>query len=76
MKGHNQNKGNEEADKLTSEDAKKLMNDEIDLSISDPFNLQGARLAKITQALAYQHIAHSPHHHYYYRPTLIFPYFS
>ena len=63
-KGHNQDEGNKGADKLANEGANKLTNDEIDLFIPGPFNLQGAKLAKITQPLAYRHITNLHDHHY------------
>ncbi|KAG1877872.1 hypothetical protein DFJ58DRAFT_902831 [Suillus subalutaceus] len=54
--GHNGHQGNEQADTLTKEGASKPTPDELDLSIPDKFNLQGANLSAITQALAYKGI--------------------
>ncbi|KAG1753087.1 RnaseH-domain-containing protein [Suillus occidentalis] len=44
VKGHTGNHGNEQADRLANEGANKQEDDEIDLSIADEFNLQGAAL--------------------------------
>ena len=63
-KGHNQNEGNEGADELANDGANKLHDDGIDQTIPDTFLLQGARLAKITQALAYRYIIDSLTHQY------------
>lgn len=49
--------------------ANKPADDEIDQHIPDAFNLQGARLAKITLALAYRLIINK-HDHHYNRSTL------
>ncbi|KAG2342363.1 hypothetical protein BDR05DRAFT_886599, partial [Suillus weaverae] len=56
IKGHNGQNGNEQADKLVKEGANKLTAGELDLNIPDDFNLQGAKLSAITQALAYKGI--------------------
>ena len=56
VKGHNGNKGNEECDKLAKEGAEKERSDHIDLTIPDHFDVQGAKLATLTQAIAYRGI--------------------
>lgn len=56
VKGHSGVLGNEEADKLAREGALKDTFDEPDLEIDPKFNLTGAQLSKLTQALAYEGI--------------------
>lgn len=56
VKAHNGDPGNEESDRLAKEGATKTAHDLLDLSISKEFDLQGAKLASISQALAYQGI--------------------
>jgi RNase H len=56
IKGHNGTQGNEEADKLAKEEAEKPIPDPLDLSIPKEFDLQGAKLATISQATAYKGI--------------------
>ncbi|KAG2740664.1 RnaseH-domain-containing protein, partial [Suillus brevipes Sb2] len=56
VKGHDQSRGNIEADKLAGLGALKDNFDQLDTEIPSKFNLQGARLTQITQALAYQGI--------------------
>jgi hypothetical protein len=56
VKGHNGHHRNEQADLLANEGANKPEEDHIDLSIPDEFNLQGAKLSEITQAIAYKGI--------------------
>ncbi|KAH9047827.1 ribonuclease H-like protein [Lactarius vividus] len=59
VKGHQGNLGNEESDKLAKEGADKDQGDELTLHIPDAFNLQGAKLATLTQAIAYKGIRES-----------------
>ena len=54
VKGHSGIQGNEEADRLATQGAEKEQADHIDLSIPPNFDLQGAKLASITQRTAYQ----------------------
>ena len=56
VKGHSGNLGNEESDALAKEGALKHTPDELSLHIPDDFDLQGAKLKVMTQALAYQGI--------------------
>ena len=46
--------GNEESDRLAKEVAMKEDADDLDLEIPDSFNIQGAKLAALTQAVAYR----------------------
>ncbi|KAG0694780.1 hypothetical protein DFH29DRAFT_985146 [Suillus ampliporus] len=56
VKGHSGNKGNDEADKLAGTGANKDICDQIDTNIPRNFDIQGAKLTRITQATAYQGI--------------------
>jgi len=56
VKGHSGAEGNEESDKLAKEGALDPEPDHIDLAIPVKFDLQGAKLAAITQAIAYKGI--------------------
>ena len=61
VKGHNGELGNEQSDKLAKEGANKAEIDEISLTIPDHFDLQGAKLTEITQAIAYKGIYERDH---------------
>ena len=56
VKGHQGVLGNEESDKLAKEGANKLTMDPLSLHIPAEFDLQGAKLATLTQAIAYRGI--------------------
>ena len=56
IKGHDGNEGNEEADKLAALGAKKTEVQESNEEIPDNFNLTGAKLQAMTQALLYKGI--------------------
>jgi ribonuclease HI len=56
IKGHNGNQGNEESDTLAKRGAEKEIPDNIDLTIPMEFDIQGAKMSTITQAIAYQGI--------------------
>ena len=56
VKGHSGNLGNEMSDQLAKQGANKSTPDIINLDIPPHFDQQGAKLAKITQALAYKGI--------------------
>ncbi|KAI0085283.1 ribonuclease H-like domain-containing protein [Irpex rosettiformis] len=55
-KGHAGEKGNEGANKLAGKGAEKQLNEDDNLEILDRWNLTKAKLATITQALAYKGI--------------------
>jgi ribonuclease HI len=59
VKGHNGNQGNEGSDALAKEGAQKAIPDILDLSIPKEFDVQGAKLCTITQAIAYKGIIES-----------------
>ena len=56
VKGHSGDQGNEGSNELAKKGATKEDPDEVDLSIPVDFNLQGAKLAAITQKRAYRGI--------------------
>jgi hypothetical protein len=56
VKGHEGNLGNEESDRLAKEGASKPETDELNLEIPIEFDIQGAKLKTLTQALAYKGI--------------------
>ena len=56
VKGHSGNLGNDESDQLAKEGAQKDAPDNIDLQTPAEFNVQGAKLSAMTQALAYKGI--------------------
>ena len=56
VKGHDGVEGNEQCDRLAKEGAAKPTPDTLDLNIPNTFNVQGAKLATLTQAKAYRGI--------------------
>ena len=56
VKGHSGDEGNEGSDQLAKEGAEKANPDELNLKIPKEFNLQGAKLATLSQAIAYKGI--------------------
>ena len=56
VKGHDGDVGNEQSDRLAKLGASKSEPDEISLNVPEHFDLQGAKLSRITQAIAYQGI--------------------
>jgi ribonuclease HI len=56
VKGHEGTIGNEESDHLAKEGARKEELDILELDVPKEFDLQGAKLATLTQATAYQGI--------------------
>ena len=56
VKGHSGETGNEQSDHLAKLGANREDVDEISLNVPDHFDLQGAKLAGITQTIAYQGI--------------------
>lgn len=56
VKGHNGNLGNEESDKLAKQGAEKDEPDHLPLDVPPDYNLQGAKLANMMQALAHKGI--------------------
>ena len=56
IKGYSGDEGNENADKKAEEGANKEKEDTIDLRIPKEYELEGAKLNKLTQKLAYMHI--------------------
>jgi ribonuclease HI len=61
VKGHSGDTGNEEADKLAGEAAKRPEKDNMNLEIPLEFRITGARLDSMTQALAYRAIKARKH---------------
>ena len=55
-RGHAGNHGNKAADRLAKEGANKLLPNNMSLDIPKEFDLQGAKLATLTQAVAYRGI--------------------
>jgi hypothetical protein len=56
VKGHNSDLGNEESNKMAKEGADKDEPDNLPLDIPPEYDLQGAKLATMTQALAHKGI--------------------
>ena len=56
IKGHNNILGNEESDRLAKDSANQDVPTQIDLRIPIEFDLQGAKLATISQSIAYKGI--------------------
>ena len=56
VKGHSGDEGNEGSDQLAKEGAEKANPDELNLKIPKEFNLQGAKLATLSQAIVYKGI--------------------
>jgi ribonuclease HI len=62
VKGHNNERGNEEADSLAKEGANLQHNPDPDLTISNNFKLSGAKLSTMSQAMLYKGIIlNKPH---------------
>ena len=56
VKRHSSDEGNEGSDQLAKEGAEKANPDELNLEIPKEFDLQGAKLATLSQAIAYKGI--------------------
>ena len=56
VKGHDGVEGNKQCDQLAKEGAANLTPADLDLNIPDNFNVQGAKISSLTQALAYKGI--------------------
>ncbi|ETW82840.1 ribonuclease H [Heterobasidion irregulare TC 32-1] len=61
IKGHSGDMGNKRADALARKGATKQNYNEIDLTVPPEFDLQGAKLATITQTMAYQGVLKEKH---------------
>ena len=61
VEGHNEELENEQSNKLVKEGVNKNEVDVIPLNISNHFNLQGAKLPELTQAIAYRGIYEREH---------------
>jgi ribonuclease HI len=59
VKGHDGDKGNEGSNRLAKEGAQKNEEDHVNLSIPIEFDVQGAKLVTLTQAIAYRGIKES-----------------
>ena len=59
VKGHDGNEGNEGSDLLAKEGAMRFEDDPIDMNIPTEFDVQGAKLSALTQAVAYRGIKES-----------------
>jgi len=64
IKGHNGHLGNEKVDQLANDGARKNEYDNIDTYVPKNFDLQGAKLASISQHLAYKGITEKTHLEY------------
>ncbi|KAI0073485.1 hypothetical protein K474DRAFT_1692645 [Panus rudis PR-1116 ss-1] len=62
VKGHSDDPGNEGADQKAKEGVQKSQVDNIDLSVDPRFDMQGAKLACLTQSLAYAGILEQRDH--------------
>jgi len=56
VKGHDGVEGNEECDRLAKEGAANPIKSNLDMNIPNNFNVQGAKVAALTQSLAYKGI--------------------
>jgi ribonuclease HI len=63
VKGHNGELGNELSDELAKEGMEKIVSDDLPLEIPERFDIQGAKLSKITQATAYKGINNAKRKH-------------
>ncbi|KDQ50173.1 hypothetical protein JAAARDRAFT_142329 [Jaapia argillacea MUCL 33604] len=62
VKGHSGDIGNDKADALAKQGASRDVPDQLDLSVPPNFHLSGAKLATITQSVAYRGIRERVHH--------------
>ncbi|KAF8545957.1 ribonuclease H-like protein [Imleria badia] len=70
VKGHAKTLGNERADMLANQGARKNHPDQIDCDVPENFRLQGVKLTTLTQQIAYQAIRER-HNTPYMRSTLV-----